>query len=182
MTRRTIYADGAIVINVAGTKEALHAGVMQLYSRAGIKMQAAGKKTDKDTGELSDRQWRLIFAEDADPKTVKQRGFYWASVLPQIAKQAPGGWTADAWHEAFKRTVLGFEVVSVAVAGRKRKVTIRRLRSTEGLSIKQTAEYLDEVIDTATRDLGVTFVFDQDEREYVRHKKQGGASKLGGCR
>jgi hypothetical protein len=169
-TRRTISLDERdTVLYTNGAREALHAAVRQLYEHAKTRVGAAPDLVDAETGEVTARVWRLTFGESEDDRTVKQNRFYWGVVLPQISKQAPGQWTADAWHEAFKREVLGYEVIRVKVAGRKRATVYRRLRSTTDLTVKQMSEYLDEIIATATTDLGVTFEFDQQEREAVRY-------------
>lgn len=120
----------------------------------------------------------ITLAVAEDDRSLRQNRFYWGVVLQQISAQAPGGWTADAWHELFKRQVLGYEVVKVKVAGRKKPTIYRRLRSTTQLTVKQMSDYLDQVIALATTDAGVEFDFDQQEREAVRYvrptrKRQG---------
>lgn len=167
---RTIALDAAdVVLHCVGTREALHATVMRLYELARARAAAAGDRVDPDTGEVEPRTWRFVFGEDADDRTLRQNRFYWGVVLRQISEQAPGGWTPDAWHEAFKRTVLGYEVKRVQVAGRKRATVYRVLRSTTGLTVPQMSKYLDRVIADATTALGVVFDFDAQEREAVRY-------------
>lgn len=163
MTDIAIYTDGA--------KEALHAAFRRAYEMAKVSVCAAGLERVDGDGEIHRRQWRIVFGEEVDDRSLRQNRFYWGVVLKQISQQAPGGWTADAWHEAWKRTVLGYEIVSVQVAGRKRRAVYRRLRSTSALTVKQMSDYLDQVIATATTDLGVVFDFDLQEREAVRYVK-----------
>jgi hypothetical protein len=130
---------------------------------------------DTDTGEVLQRRLRIVIGPDVVDRTLKQNRFYWGPVLRQISEQAMANGTRYAplgWHEAFKRELLGYEVVKVPVAGRKRPQVYRRLRSTTDLSVKQMSEYLDQIIATATTDLGVEFVFDQQERESVRWRRK----------
>lgn len=172
MSHRAITLhDDDLLVQVAPTREALHAGVTRLYELARDRLGMRDPTViDNDTGEIVERRYRLMFGEDRDSRSLRQNRFYFGPVLRQIAEQAPGHYTTQAWHEAFKRQFLGFEITSVEVAGRKRKTTIRRLRSTTGLSVKQMSEYLDEVIATAANDLGVVFDLDPTEREAVRWK------------
>lgn len=68
-----------------------------------------------------------------DDRTLQQNAFYWGACLRDISEQASIGgqrYTADAWHELFKRQFLGYRVKKVAVAGAKRKRITRQLRST----------------------------------------------------
>ena len=95
-----------------------------------------------------------------DDRSLKQNAFYWKAVLEQIAQGATLGgvrYTADAWHEYFKRTILGYEIKKVAVAGSKRKKVIRRLKSTTGLSVRAMSKYLEQVQAFAATELGITF-------------------------
>jgi hypothetical protein len=120
---------------------------------------------DADTGELPEpRRWHVLVGLDRDDRSTRQQRFYWGVVLRQISEQAPGHWTADAWHEAFKRTILGYEIVRAEVAGRKRPTVYRRLRSTSTLTVREMSAYLDQIIATAVADLGVVFDFDGEAR------------------
>jgi hypothetical protein len=130
---------------------------------------------DEETGEIRTRRLRIVVGPDVEDKTLRQLRFYFGPVLRQISEQAVIGghrYSVEAFHELFKRQILGFEVTKVAVAGRKRVQVYRRLRSVRDLSVKQMSAYLDEVIATAATDLGVAFVFDLDEREAVRWKRK----------
>lgn len=163
--------DHAVVRYIAPTREALHAAITEVYA-LGKGQIASNDPTviDAETGEVLERRYAVVFVEVQETRRARQNRFYWGPVLRQIAEQAAGGWTPDAWHEAFKRTILGYEVLQVKVAGRKRTTTIRRLRSTTSLSVKQMSEYLDQVIATAATDLGVVFDLDPVEREAVRYR------------
>jgi hypothetical protein len=171
VNQRAILHDDDIVVFTAATTHAVHAGMLQVYDRAKTKVAANGPDWTDGEGVVRDRQYRLTFAEVREDRSERQNKFYWGAVLKQIAAQAPGNWTPDAWHEAFKRTVLGFEVVKVRVAGRARPTVYRRLRSTTDLTVKQMSEYLEQVIATAATELGVVFDLDPVEREAVRYRK-----------
>jgi hypothetical protein len=172
MSQRAVLNADDIVVYTAPTQQAIHAAVMQVYSVAKVRAAMKGPdRTDAD-GEIHERRYRLTFGEVREDRSERQNKFYWAAVLKQIADQAPGGWTVDAWHEAFKRTVLGYETIKVMVAGRKRPTIYRRLRSTTDLTVPQMSQYLDQVIADATTALGVVFDLDPVEREAVRHVKK----------
>ena len=95
-----------------------------------------------------------------EDRTLRQNAFYWGCVLPAVSSQAMidgQRWTVDAWHELFRRQFLGYEVKRVTVAGRKKKLVIRRLRSTKDLKIRAFGDYLDKLQAFAVTDLGVRF-------------------------
>ena len=169
--RSILLHDDDIMRVLAPTREALHAAASEVYELGkGRLAMNDPEMVDPETGEVVERRYALVLLELRETRRLRQNRFYFGPVLRQIAEQAPGGWTADAWHEAFKRTVLGYEVVVVRVAGKKRPVTYRRLRSTTKLSVKQFSEYIDQVLATAANDLGVVFQLDPVEREAVRWK------------
>lgn len=171
MNRSAILHDDDIVVFTAATTHAVHAGILQVYERAKTKVAANGPAWTDDDGVVRERQYRLTFAEVRESRTERQNRFYFGPVLKQISAQAPGNWTKDAWHEAFKREILGYEIIKVRVAGRKRPTVYRRLRSTTGLSVEQMSDYIDQVLATAATDLGVIFDLDPAERQAVRHRK-----------
>lgn len=157
-----------------GTREAVHAVVLQLNEHAKAAVASAAPRVDTDTGEIQPRLYRVTFEEVEDTLSDRQRRFYWGPVLGQIAAQGRQDgrmWDQEAWHAMFKRVVLGYEVVKERVAGRKRATSYRRLRSITSLTVKQMSDYLDEVIALASAELGVSFVFEKDERESVRFRK-----------
>lgn len=95
-----------------------------------------------------------------DDRTLQQNAFYWGACLRDISEQAAVAgqrYTADAWHELFKRQFLGYQVKKVAVAGAKRKRVTRKLRSTTDLSVRAMTKYLEQVQAFAVTDLGVRF-------------------------
>lgn len=106
------------------------------------------------------RKVRITAAEAEDDRTIQQNKFMWGPCLKEISEQAVlngAKWTPDAWHEMFKRVFLGYEIVKVKVAGRKRATVIRRLRSTTGLSVRAMSNYLDELQAFAATEHGVRF-------------------------
>lgn len=103
---------------------------------------------------------RVLVEQQEDDRTVQQNRFYWGPVLSEISEQAViegQRWVSEAWHELFRRQFLGYEVVKVRVAGKKRPVVIRRLRSTTKLKVRAMGNYLDQVQAFAATDLGVRF-------------------------
>lgn len=95
-----------------------------------------------------------------DDRTLQQLRYYWGVVLAEISEQASiegQRWSADAWHELCKRQFLGYEIKKIQVAGRRRKVVSRRLRSTTGLKVGPMSKYLEKVQAFAATDLGVRF-------------------------
>jgi hypothetical protein len=132
---------------ICRTKEQAHEAVRQGYAHA----QAI----------LADgRSARVLVEQQEDDRTIQQNRFYWGPVLNEISEQAAiegQRWTVDAWHELFKRQFLGYEIVKVRVAGRKRPTIIRRLRSTTKLKVRAMGNYLDQVQAFAATDLGVRF-------------------------
>jgi len=159
------------VAYAAPTEAALRGCFRAVFDMAVQRAAAAGQAVDRETGEVVERRFYLAFGEAVDDVTVKQHKFYRGPVLKQIAEQAPGGWTQKAWHELFRREILGTETVKVEVAGRKRPTVYQRLRSTADLSVKQMSEFIDAVIALMVNTYGVRFVFDEDEREAVRYRR-----------
>ena len=102
----------------------------------------------------------ILAREKQDDRSLQQNKFYWGVVLKEISEQARIGgsnYTAEAWHELFKQTFLGYEILKVRVAGRKRASVRRRLRSTSKLKVKPMSEYLEKVQAHAATELGVVF-------------------------
>jgi hypothetical protein len=132
---------------VVTTKEGAHEVVKLAYQHA-QNILAEGKPVQITCGEME------------RDRSILQNRYYWAACIREISEQARINgqrYTVDAWHELFKRQFLGFEVVKVEVAGRKRAVTIRRLRSTTALKVREMSQYLDEVQSFAAAELGVRF-------------------------
>lgn len=95
-----------------------------------------------------------------EARTLRQNKFYWAAVLRLISEQAQIdgiGATPDGWHVFYKKELLGYHFVKVKEPGRKRKTVRRELRSTTGLSVKQFADYIDQVQAHAATTFGVEF-------------------------
>ncbi len=97
-------------------------------------------------------------AKQRGGKRAGQRRYYWGVLLPAIAAQARLGgraYAAEAWHELFKRRFLGWASHGVEVAGSPRRKTIRQVRSTTELGVRQMAHYLFQVQNCAAQELGV---------------------------
>lgn len=162
----------AITLYTPGDRESLYRAVLRLYQLARDRVAAAGDRVDAETGEVMPRVWRMSFDEREDDRSLRQHRFYWGAVLTQISERASLNgqrYTADAWHELFKRQFLRYEVVRATVAGRKRPTIYRRLRSTTKLTVKRMSEYLEKVIAFAATDLGITLDLDPAEREATRY-------------
>lgn len=99
-------------------------------------------------------------SQHEDDRSLRANAYYWGCALPCISSQAMlegQRWTVDAWHEFGKRQFLGYEIKRLVVAGKKKKLVIRRLRSTSDLKVRAFSKYLDELQAFAVTDLGVRF-------------------------
>lgn len=136
-----------VLDRIVTTREQAHEAARQVYANAQA-ILANGAKP------------RILCEEHEEDRGLQANRFYWGVVLKQTSEQARIAgqrYTADAWHELGKRQFLGFEIKKVAVAGRKKVTTIRRLRSTTDLSVKKMSAYLEEFMAFAAADLGVRF-------------------------
>jgi len=153
------------------TREQLHEAVMTLYE--------IGKTVVAD-GE----QMLVSGGQHQEPITVKQRGFLHVAVLPQIAEQVklPDGskFVAGIWKEHLKELFIPDKwdmtrIPFVRDRGTgewkpsKRKVPVKRHKSTEDLNIKEYSEFIDNCINHAAAEWGVVFRFRAEEREAVRY-------------
>ncbi len=132
---------------IVSTREGAHRVAKLAYDRA-RDLIADGKEV------------RIRAEEAEDERSLRQNRFMWGVVLKEISEQARingQGWTAEAWHLYCKREYLGYAFVRETVAGRKRKVVRKELRSTTRLSVRRMSEYLDKVMAFAVTDLGVVF-------------------------
>lgn len=132
---------------IVTTKEQAHAASLQAYALA-QSIIANGHPA------------RIVVDEYDDDRSLQQNRYYWGPCLREISEQAQIGgekWSAEAWHELFKRMFLGYEIKRTKIAGRKRKVVTRRLRSTRDLKVKPFSKYLDQLQAYAAGDLGVHF-------------------------
>lgn len=157
------------LIRFAGTREAAHEAVTAAYEQSKT-LIALGKRV------------KLTLEEAEDELTIKQRGFLHKAVFPQIEEQYrhPDGTRTEwrAWKEYFRARFLGDRWVLKKVPrfdkklGRmvlpKRKTPHRERVSTEDLGVKAYSQYIDTVIDTATEEMKVQFVFITEERDAVR--------------
>lgn len=101
----------------------------------------------------------IVAKEDEDTRTLEQNRFYFGPLLGQISEQVrtPDRWEPEAWHHLFRRKFLGYSIKKEQVAGKKKPVVIRRLRSTRDLTVKQFAEYVEKITAYAVSELGVVF-------------------------
>ncbi len=140
---------------VTTTREGAHHAALAAYEEA-KRLIADGKRVV------------ISAAEDEDDRSLQQNRYMWGVVMKETSEQAQIGgqrYTAEAFHELGKRLFLGFEIVKVDVAGRRKKTVIRRLRSTRDLSVKKMSAYLEQFIAWAVTDYGVTFS-EKDWKEY----------------
>ncbi|MDI4633312.1 recombination protein NinB [Pelomonas sp. V22] len=136
-----------VLERVVSDRKAAHEAASACYQRA-QQLILAGKPV------------KLTCQEFEFDRTAQANRYYWGVVLKEISEQARVAgqrYTAEAWHELFKRQHLGYEIKKQTVAGRKRKTVIRRLRSTSDLKVKAFAAYLEQVMAFAATDLGVRF-------------------------
>lgn len=95
---------------------------------------------------------RLVLTVGPKKRTKAQNRRYWGrGVLAQIAEQAaPGGklYSADVWHEMFKRMFIGVEELPDGqIIG----------KSSTGLTTAEFCKFCDEVEAHAATELGVIF-------------------------
>lgn len=157
------------LIRFVATREAAHRAVVDGYAQA---------RTLIDLG----KRVKVTVEEAEDELTVLQRGFLHAAVFPQIEEQYvhPDGTRSDrrVWKEYFRARFLGdrwplkralrWDPKTKTMVLAKRKTPHRERVSTEDLSSKKYSQYIDTVIDTATVELRIAFVFRAEEREAVR--------------
>lgn len=136
-----------VLDRIVATREAAHEAASQAYALA---------KATIDNG----KPVRIVAQEFEQDRSLQQNRYYWGVVLPEISAQASINgqrWTVEAWHELGKRQFLGYEIVKVQVAGKRRPVIYRRLRSTAKLKVRPFGKYLDEFQAFAATELGVQF-------------------------
>ena len=126
---------------------------------------------------------------EEDLKTDKQRAYLHGCVLANIAQQArPNGdkFPLPVWKEWYRSQFLGFRTVTHVNPFTKKRVRRRQRQSTEDLSVRRYAEYIERVIAHAVTELGVRFpeewtdpetgeVFflkNADHRRQVRERKK----------
>lgn len=152
------------------TREAAHAAAMACYSHA-------------QTLIGLEKRVRFIVQEAEDEKSIQQRGFLHAAVLPQIAEQVQVNgirYVAEIWKEHLKDLFIADKwdmrrlpfVVDKKTGAWKastKKVPVKRRKSTEGLSIKQYSLFIDQCIAHAAAEWSVAFRFIAEEREAARY-------------
>lgn len=154
---------------IAATREEAHTAVTHAYALARSIIDNGGRA-------------HIQAGEDQEPISIKQRAFFHAAVLPQIAEQAVIGgtrYTVDIWKEFYRKRFLPdkWEMrksirwdAELCKLVQSKRATPHRVRvSTESLGIKSYSAHIDRVIDCAVLELGVAFVFRPSEREAVRY-------------
>lgn len=156
---------------VVTSREGAHRAVMLAYDKA-KQLVADGKPV------------RIQVGEDRVPLSVRQRKFLHGAVLPQIAEQVvlPDGtrYMPEVWKVYFKRLLLPvrwemqrvprWDPALCRLVQAKKATPRRRPLSTEELTDKQYSEFIEAVINHAVLELGVSFDFDEVERDGVRYK------------
>lgn len=181
--RILLLAPEDLLLYAASSDEAVRSMFVQAFRVAQAKVASNEPEYTDSAGEIHQRRWRLIFGEDLEDLTVKQRGFLHACIFPQVAEQVRVEgvrYTADIWKEFYRKLFLPdvFKLKKVprwdpalcALVQPKRATPHRQRVSTEDLNIRQYSEHIDRVIAHATTEFGVVFNFDQQEREAVRWK------------
>ena len=106
-----------------------------------------------------------------DAKTDRQRAYYHAVVLKQIAIQV---WTngeqhsLEVWKEHFRKTFLGFKTVTFLnpITGKKSRCRVRI--STEDLGVRGYSLLIERVTAFAVVELGVEFPLTWAEYERMQ--------------
>lgn len=185
---RHIPSDDDLAVVFDATQEARHAAVLRINEMAKAMVEraranAAGQQPDDDGEVPGPGRLRMTLGVQHDDISAKQRGFLHAAVFPQIAEgyTFPDGtrYVAKVWKEHFRARFLGdrwvmrraikWDPKTGQMVQAKRATPHRERVSTEDLSVKQYSAYIDRVIDTATVELGITFVFRAEERDEVRY-------------
>ena len=112
---------------------------------------------------LQGKRVRITAGEDEDDRSLKQNRYWWGVILKEISEQATINgvrYAAEAWHELAKRQFLGFKIEKVKVAGKRKPVVIRRLRSTKDCTVKQFNVLIEQMQAFAVTDLHVEFSTD----------------------
>lgn len=136
-----------VLDRICQTREQAHQAVTQGYAHA---------KAILENG----RPARVVVQEHEEDRTLQANRYYWGACLREIAEQANLGgqrYVAEAWHEFFRRQFLGYEIKKTLVAGKKKPVVVRRLKSTRDLKVKAFSTYIDQIHAFAATDLGVRF-------------------------
>lgn len=148
----------------------------QAHEAAKIAYRAAWQMVDNGT------RCMMIVREFEDAISVRQRGFFHAAVLPQIAEQVVVGgsrFATKVWKEHLKdillpdvwemRHALVFDRKTKTLRKAKRATPHKRPKSTEDLGVKRYSEFIDCCIAHASTEWGVEFLFFAEEREAVRY-------------
>ena len=132
-----------------------------------INPEQAKASLERQIGPWCRQQWEqgherlsVVIQPEEDAKTVQQGRFYWGVVLKEISEQAVIGgqkYSAEAWHELFKRQFLPRRKKLVRVAGKARPVVSTTIGSTQGIGIRKMSAFIEAVLAFGSVDLGVVF-------------------------
>lgn len=181
MTPRALLHDDDIVIVFDATQEARHGTLRRANEIAKAMVElananAAGQPADEDGVVPGPGRLRLVLGFDRDDMTAKQRRFFHGVVLVQIAEQVrmPDGtrYVGEVWKSYFRKLFVPDKWESYRMPGAKRATPHRVRVSTEDLSVRQYSQLIDNVIDHAITEFGVTFDFVVSERESVRYRRK----------
>lgn len=124
----------------------------------------------------------ISVTEGEEEKSIKQRGFLHAAVLPQISEQVVVEgvrYTVDVWKEHLKDLFLPdtWEMRRSLIRDKQtgklrnaKKATPHRVRKhTEDLGIKRYSQFIDACIAHAASEWGVQFRFRAEDREAARY-------------
>jgi hypothetical protein len=139
----------------------------EVFQRAGAHARAM-----VDNGE----RVLVVVGPALEPIGIQQRKFLHGPVLGQIAERARVAgerYVIDVWKEYYRKKFLGtngarYEMQKLP--GQKRATPRRIVISTESLGIRAYAEFTNKVIDDATLELGVEFVFTNEDQALMRRR------------
>lgn len=119
---------------------------------------------------------RISCGPAVEPVSIRLRRFLHGVVLKQISEQAQVDgvrFTIDVWKEHLRRLFVGdhgFRWETMRLPGAK-QATPRRVRiSTEELGNREYAKLVDDVIQYATVELGVEFIFTHEDQVLLTRK------------
>lgn len=148
---------------VCDSREAAHRAAEQAYAHAQA-MLANGERP------------RIVCTLAVEPVSIRLRRFFHGVVLKQVSEQARvmgDRFTIDVWKEHVRRLFVGdhgFRWETMRLPGTKH-ATPRRVRiSTEELGNREYAKLVDEVIQYATVELGVEFIFTHEDQVLLTRK------------
>ena len=178
--RRLMHEDDVELVFEA-TQESRHTSMVRANDIARALVDRARSKAvlqqpDEDGVVPGPARLRIVVGFDRAEKSAKQRRFLHGPVLRQISEQVvmPDGirYLPEVWKSYFRKLFVQDRWESYRMPGARRATPHRVRVSTEDLSVKQYSQLIDNVIDHAVAEFGVTFDFVAEERASVRHKQE----------